>query len=172
MRVWTFQDPEVFAVLQRDGVVMADPGFNVHDVDHEHIRSSYEWIVAKMRVCLLGPHQPWPFWGWVCADDLNMADYFGQVLLELEIPDSRVMVSDYTGWHHVLNRFPLTYYDGEDIDMEVSWNRIFDVDVTTRCRRNIDNKTDSNWVETVGLTLQATFFDLRAEYIISSQLIA
>ena len=96
------------------------------------------------------------------------------VLFELEIPDDRLVLTEYNTWHYVLNKwFYCRVKDGEDFRnrndwfdalppeekekvMERSWQAVFD----TKLRDN--GEWDRN-----GQFVQATFWELRAGDIVS-----
>lgn len=96
-------------------------------------------------------------------------NYVGEnVILELEIPDDDVLLSDEENWHYVLNNWYLhdvnndedkwneidAWFDNLPLDKQEAikrkpWERIFDKD-----------NADNNWK-----FVQATFWELRTEQI-------
>jgi len=54
------------------------------------------------------------------------------VLLEIDISYEKVLLSDFQAWHYVLNGWTLKDHENEDIDMEKSWERIFDLEFLKR----------------------------------------
>jgi hypothetical protein len=138
-----------------------------------------------MKLCVGLPPQgvQYPIWAWALIDgvskkpDLRRCEfnnYVGEnVVLELEIPDSDLLLSDEVSWHYVLNNWYM--HDVKDDDgewekndawfeslpadrkesvMRESWERIFD-----------SEDTDNDWI-----FVQATFWELRLEQVKSVRL--
>ncbi|WP_343344856.1 DUF3841 domain-containing protein [Terrisporobacter petrolearius] len=72
-------------------------------------------------------------WVWTNRPDLRHSGYSDRgdecVLLELELDESQVLLSDFDMWHLPLNDITVDMYDNENIDKEKSWERIFDFDL-------------------------------------------
>ena len=96
--------------------------------------------------------------------------------LEIEIPASRVLLSDFVTWHGVLNDWYLSWSEAEDeafydgryrlhgasghAEIENSWNRIFDLE-----------GGDPTWVGPLAKrSIQATFWSLEWEDVVSVKL--
>lgn len=91
------------------------------------------------------------------------------MVLELEVPDNQVLLSDEELWHYVLNNWylnPLWFNDDyvendefdrlfnmPDSDKEKTWSRIFDVSP-------FDNENIR-----AGKFIQATFWEIKKKYI-------
>ncbi|SDE01874.1 protein of unknown function [Cupriavidus sp. YR651] len=105
------------------------------------------------------------------------------VLLTLEVPDDHVVLTDYEAWHHVINYWylgsaretsefdgrckaaGLSYYHTKPLanrelhaEIQTSWQKIIGKDgckcLTTKAER------EASWP-----TIQATFWELRPEYV-------
>lgn len=132
----------------------------------------------KSRVGLPPNGVQYPFWAWALIDgvskkpDLRRTEfnnYFGEnVVLELEIPDTDVLLSDEENWHYVLNDWYLHDVNDENDKWEEvdawfdslpsgeqgllkrkSWERIFD-----------KHDADNGWN-----FVQATFWELKTEQV-------
>jgi hypothetical protein len=155
MRVWSIQHPSFLEGL--NGV------YGDFYVDREHawdeFVDAYAWMEKKLEEKVAKPHidNITPIWLWVQYDsekkrkpDLrrSLNGIRGQqyVLLELEVPENLILISDHHLWHYVLNNWyiPLSSRDrgkfeksystiaprseeGQAIT-EKSWDRIFDMD--------------------------------------------
>jgi hypothetical protein len=82
----------------------------------------------------------YPIWAYAWKPDLRYrrSEYkFKTVYLILDVPDERVLLSCYDGWHAVMNNSYLSITEKEDEKMqnatqrqkERSWERIFDLDL-------------------------------------------
>lgn len=82
-----------------------------------------------------------PIWLWSTKPNLNDEGHFNKgtkaVCLTVEIPDNKVLLSDFDAWHCVLNNCFCSLMDEEDklfeqgklnISKEQSWERIFDLE--------------------------------------------
>lgn len=92
----------------------------------------YAWLMEQMKKRLPDYNGEYPTWLWVTRPDLRCAGHIAKgekaVLLEISIPEKKVLFSDFQAWHIVLNNCVLDAYDGEPISKEESWKRIFDLD--------------------------------------------
>lgn len=150
---------------------------------------AYAWMVEQMKKRIGVPSTgiDLPIWAWHTWDwkhtkpDLRYASFqykTDHYLFELEVPDCCVVLSDEEAWHYVLNN---SYFNPAVSDQEWdileekydslpseqqapikhdSWQRIFDVSP-------VDN---SPWSWT-GKYVQATFWEIKSEYLVSSQFV-
>jgi hypothetical protein len=106
MKLWTIQSYERWQRLQRDGVLHQ---LRVEDEN----RISYGFMSQRLAA-KAGPapvEQCWPIWAWsqwrgpahphpdLTDDQYTEADG-SEICLELEIPESRVLLSQYAIWTH------------------------------------------------------------------------
>jgi len=180
MKLWTIQPQEVLDELEQKGVYRCD--YAKSENQEECFRVAYEWLAAKMREKVVPPEGvSFPVWAWYKRygkhkkPDLRtsgLAERGRKMLcLEIEIPDTEVVLSDFDAWHFVLNRM---YLDDSTCEAEwdanhaaydalspieqkkvlrESWERIFDV-----------SPFKSDW-KTRGDFVQATFWELRKDQI-------
>ena len=181
MTLWTIQPLSLYEKLLVQGTLHCDPeskGF--WGLDSMEFRTAYDWLVEQMksRVGLPPKGVQYPFWAWALLDgvskkpDLRRTEFKYEVgenvVLELEIPDTDVLLSDEVNWHYVLNGWYLhdvndkedkweetdAWFDSLPADTKnsvkrTSWERIFDKD-----------DTDNGWK-----FVQATFWELQAEQV-------
>lgn len=109
MRVWTFQSPEVYETIMTYGVHHAD----IERGSYE-FKNAYDWMVEQMSERIPAGKTPgYPVWVWYKWDGKNIRPDLRRMefrdreedmyLLELEIPDNEVLLSDFDAWHAVLN---------------------------------------------------------------------
>jgi hypothetical protein len=184
MILWTIQDMAAWERLQRDGVLRGN-GRRV-PVYHRH---AYQWMAAQMRLRLPPPHARFPLWGWYrwrgirrCRPDLRASGHLAKglpgVRIELELPEDRVLLSDFDAWHCVLNRCFLSLREQEEevftkelertgvqqgwpypepfrSQVVSSWQRIFDLEAG-----------DPEWWGPLSeRSIQATFWELSLSQI-------
>ena len=116
MILWTIQPLSLYDKLLERGVLHCDPkneGFL--GLDMKEFRAAYDWLAGQMksRVGLPPEGVKYPFWAWALIDgmskkpDLSRTEfnnYIGEnVVLELEISDVDVLLSDEENWHYVLD---------------------------------------------------------------------
>lgn len=176
MRLWTVQPEEVFEILKKDGIFICNQDLAVYGED---FKRPYEWMTAQMDKRNI-PHPEnvtLPIWAWHTRNwehkkpDLREAAYDKKgtksVLIEIEIPDNEVLLSDYNEWHYVLNNSwnddsmneeewekmqeefdNLSFVERERLKKE-SWNKIFDI-----------TPFQNEW-RSKGQYIQACFWELR-----------
>lgn len=105
----------------------------------EEFLDSYLWMMEQMSKCLANYQGNYPTWLWLKKPDLRQSGYLNKkdlgVLLEVELNEDEVLVSDFMAWHIVLNNHFLAMTEEEDelfdagklsMTKEESWTRIFD----------------------------------------------
>ena len=180
MILWTIQPKKVLDLIQREGVYHCDEDkAGINDFSPEQ----YEWLASQMRKRLGPPpegvnYPVWAYQRWrserVKPDIRSLRWYWGHrgeklCRLEIDIPDSQVLLSDFDAWGVMLNFGLLS--DTEDEDNELyklydalppdaqkamrceNWERVFDI-----------TPLDNDWVNR-GEIVQATFWELRKENI-------
>ena len=107
-RLVTVQPLVVWERLRREKCLFVDsaqPGFA-----EKHYRPAYDWLREQMqqRLCGYGGHYPW--WAWMGHEPkcpMKGAWVYGDgeilVRLELSIAPERLLVSEFSAWHHPLN---------------------------------------------------------------------
>ena len=109
MILWTIQSPEAVAVLERQGVLVADAG----DIEPSFQRA-YRWMEAQM-LRRIGPsnHRGRSIWAWRAWTDQrarpdlrstgHLARGFRGARIEFGANPATVLLSDFSLWHYVLN---------------------------------------------------------------------
>lgn len=187
MRLWSVQTENVYNTVMKTGYCIVDErkAECLYDNDgklDESFKRSYDWLVDRMTEKIGKPDNVvLPWWAYYKSEgirDLKLENlnYYGTpgkeyILLELEVPDEEVVLSDLDAWHFVLNNW---WLDGSLSEEEweknnrwietlkpderqkvknESWNRIFDIE-----------PFENDWMAK-GQSVQATFWILKKEYI-------
>ena len=180
MRLWTIQTPDALETIEKTGRYICDKEKSTY---YGNCKNAYEWMMYKMESHLIlrpeGVESP--IWAWHTYDwnrgkpDFNNVGRkdVEYVCIELEVPDNEVLLSDEVMWHCVLNDDYYNpavtekvweeledWYDNLDEFMKnvvklESWNSVFNI-------TPFDNGFASN-----GQYIQATFWEIRKEYIVS-----
>ena len=180
MRIWTIQIEETLEHLMSDGKLEAPLSYRP-----EGFEFAYDWMSRQMTERIGTAATPFttPLWGWVQWDgeakkkpDLRTVRSgpgrdWKYALLECEIPDDELLVSDFDAWHCVLNDAPVTNSDRESAEIqrqeealssaeywslvEKTWSRIFDP----------DSLSEDHWGAKQNRSLQASFWQLRMDHI-------
>ena len=151
MRLWTIRNPKEVSILQKNGVLTTDKTY----IEQDFI-SAYNWMSMKLNSIDKKPsHCNYPIWAWKCYDksrfckpDLRLR--WGTkakeelYLIELEIPDKKVLLSEYHLWHSVLDNNYIAYSEDDEL----------------LC------KLDKSWHgESLGDSIQAVFWELKLEWV-------
>lgn len=180
MRLWTMQPVEVYDILLKDGVFRCDPA----KIPEPSFTDSYGWLMDQLDKKDKKPENvQLPIWAWFRFDkmekkpDLRHSCYGTRgdkmVCIEIEIPDEKVLLSDFDLWHFPLNNWWLDdcfhpdygdedydkaheWFDSlskeeQEIEKEKSWHQIFNIE-----------PYDSYWIAR-GNYVQAIFWELKLE---------
>lgn len=176
------QPVEVYDILMCDGIFICDP----QKAPEPTFFNAYDWLNKYLDKKDPKPaHVQYPIWAWYRFDskekkpDLRHSCYGYRgdkmVCIELEIPDDKVLLSDFDLWHFPLNGWFLDdcFHDGygeEEYDKnhewfeslskeerqelkEKSWEQIFNVE-----------RYENDWISR-GKYVQAVFWELKREYV-------
>ena len=184
MRLWTVQPNEVYEIILADGVYRCDSEKS-ECIKYMSFTAPYKWLAKQMKKHIGPPPDgvTFPVWAWHTVNwknkrpDMRWAEFRSEprpfVLMEIEIPDGDVLLSDEELWHFVLNdcylsdaenedeydedrkRFELLSEEEKQKEKEESWERIFAV----------SPPIDNGW-ERAGCYIQATFWELHKEQIV------
>ena len=180
MKLWTIQPPEVVEILRTEGVFRCD---EAKAEWYEDLCDAYQWLVREMDKRNI-PHPEGvtlPIWAWHTRDWKHKKPDFRTIglgtpgkqyaCIEFEIPDNKVLLSDYDNWHYVLNGgwfddsknendwntlhewYDLLPYDAQKDLMVKSWQKIFDV-----------TPVKDKWCSK-GQYVQATFWELKQDMV-------
>lgn len=128
MIIWTMQPYEVYQKILEKGIFYCDPRLSFCLKGDDDFQRAYRWMIKQMEN-KFGPTKEkncYPIWAWYRSHDYKhqhpdfrwVRDYPDEVCMELEIPEEQVLLSDFEGWHFVLNDW---YYS--DATSEVQWDR-------------------------------------------------
>ena len=179
--LWTIQPERVFKLIYRCGFYRCD--FSKTGMKN-FAETQYDWLVSQMKKRIGNPPEgvTYPVWAWYRwsitkkrPDLRGIRWYWGQkgdkfYRLEIDIPDSQVLLSNYENWAGViLNNCLLSDTEQEDKELDAiydslspeaknefrskNWERVFDIALF-----------QNEWT-TRGDTIQATFWELRRENI-------
>lgn len=191
MRLWTIQGIEIYEQLQHEGVAYCTkPSMG----DTPVMLRAYHWMAEQMRQRIGEPpikSIEYPLWAWYQYNSAKSNKPPRSILdapdglsayMEIEIPETEGLLSEFSNWHCVLNECALS--DWKKIDkktsvldktagrsltfqeypieiqkeIEKSWEAIFDLD---RRDKEVGLKHKSN------RSIQATFWLLKPEHIVS-----
>lgn len=182
MRVWSCQPEEALGTLLETGSYRTDPEKACLE---EPFKRAYRWLVREMekRIGERPDGVTYPIWAFaVCEGKRQAPDLDGfaasgtkMVLMELEVPDKELVLSDFDTWHYVLNDW---YYfrcrsreewDRKDKEFDAlppqvqrqkktaSWQAVFDTELRDNGEYDIN-----------GFQVQATFWEIKKEQLIKA----
>lgn len=138
-----------------EGIFFCNPELSINLKDDHDFSRAYHWMIQQM-IKQIGPSNKkdtYPIWAWYRSRDYQhrrpdfrwVKDYPDEVCIELEIPEKKVLLSDFQGWHFVLNDWYYSdaksdeewdckekWFDNLTVNQqqrvkEESWQRIFDI---------------------------------------------
>ena len=187
VRLWTIQPKEVYEELLKNGIFRCNKN-KIKDLDFWGPK--YEWMAKKMKEKIGPPPEGviFPIWFWYKRDgqnkkpDLRKRREFGpkgaeMCLLEVGIPDEKVLLSDFMNWHFVLNGSHTysTAKTEEAFDELDSWLQSLPAEAA---QREIEKSWDSifdiepfkNEFCEQGYWVQGTAWELKKEYVKTARL--
>ncbi len=97
------------------------------DPEKDHFLRAYDWMRQQMKERIPGYQGNWPWWAWhtwatkngtpIHKPDLRNYRWChrgANVRMELNVPDEKVLLSCFDGWHAPLNRRYLAFDDQEE----------------------------------------------------------
>jgi len=104
VRLWTIQPVEFWEASKEKGVLRSDGRRLAHGQD---FRYPYRWLREQMKQRVPGYGGRPPLWFWLEKPDMRKTCWseggLGVIRLEVEVPEERVLVSDFLLWHTPLN---------------------------------------------------------------------
>ncbi len=115
MKLWTVQPYCVYELIQKEGVYRCNANKS-ELLEIEEFANAYKWISNQMKKKIGNPPQDveYPIWAWYLIEGKNKRPDMRRagirvteksVLFEIEVPDSEVLLTEFDGWHCVLNDF-------------------------------------------------------------------
>lgn len=162
MRLYSIQSRKAADLLYARGAFFGGKGLD--ETDAECFARPYRYMRSQMRAFNIADRRHGLVWAWYRFQgtakprpDLRGSGFADPgtelTLLTLEVPESRVLLSDFDAWHCVLNNIPTV----PGISKHESWAKIFDLAET----RRIADITEAEQV------VQATMFALYRVDVIS-----
>lgn len=179
MILWTIQPVFIYEEIMEKGFYKADG----RKID-KFFKPSYRWLCNEM-IEKIGPppkNVSYPVWAWHTRNfkrkkpDLRSSEYGNRgeklVCMEIDIPDDKVLLTDFDAWHFVLNKWHLDTdcWDEEKWEENEKWlNSLSQSDKEKEIIKswqgiyNLSPK-ETSW-NCRGKWIQATFWILKKEYI-------
>lgn len=113
MTLWTIQPVDVAKQLEETGIYKCNPDKAPNISDGSFVKA-YNWLIKQMKEIIGNSPKgvKYPVWAWYVTDNkhqrpdmrkLAFRVYKPSVLMEVEIPDNEVVLTDFNRWHIVLN---------------------------------------------------------------------
>ncbi|WP_010093557.1 DUF3841 domain-containing protein [Ornithinibacillus scapharcae] len=133
---YTNQTIEAYNKLAENGCLTGDSDY----VDRDFLRP-YKWIIEQMKK-RINHDGSYPIWVWTRKPNVNDEGHLPKgtkgVCLTIEVPDDKVLLSDFDAWHCVLNdgfcslteqEYELFELGKSKVTKEHSWERIFNLEL-------------------------------------------
>lgn len=184
MRLWTVQPASLYEQIIQTGYYRCDENHQEVALQHDYDKA-YKWLAKRMKEKIGNPPEgvKYPVWAWHTREgihkrpDLRCSGYAKKgtlcVLLEIEIPDNQVVLTDFNAWHYVLNDW---YYDDSASEAEWEAKHLWFDSLPKKKQRREKGKSwfavfdvtpfNNGWAIR-GNYIQATFWELKSEQIIN-----
>ena len=187
MRFWTSQKIGFYEDLMNNGIAYCNQlGYFAIENDF-----AYQWMAEQMRLRIGDPPLPQitlPVWAWYQYSSrkknkpplspIDKGHDGREMMMEIEVPDNEVLLSDFMLWHHPLNGWDIltnkklkkkveehffTNFNEKPKEIQElikdSWIRIFDLKTRDR-----EYASQAIW----NRSIQATLWCVRKEHLISA----
>ena len=181
MILWTMQPIEIWNLIQDTGVYRCDPLKS--SMPEPEVSSKYQWLIRQMEARIGPPPEGvvYPVWAWYKQKGQHKKpDLRGErwcygpgnekySCIEFEVPDNKVLLSDFDAWSIILcngllnetkaeddkanEYFAMLSLDEQIAFKEENWKKVFDI-----------SQKKNKWM-TRGDWVQATLWELRKESI-------
>jgi hypothetical protein len=123
MRVFTIQHRSVINKILKQGQYKTDSRF----ICFEHFSKHYKWMAKQAKKRIKNWSSNRPIWVWTSRPDLRSwkSEAKNLVIIELEIPDEEILLSNFELWHFVLNNSPISSQNLNKAKMMKSWEKCF-----------------------------------------------
>ena len=178
MTLWTIQPLAVYEKLIAQGTLRCDPEQDGFWGIESPV--AYGWLVEQMKLRVGAPPQGtrYPIWAWALIDgvskkpDLRRSEFKNHVgenvVIELEIPDADVLLSDEENWHFALGNHYMHDLDGDDgkwDEAEAWFDSLPGAEKESVRKKSWERIFDREDKENSWKFVQATFWELRADQI-------
>lgn len=130
IKLYTAQSLEAWNKAQVVGYLTGGDGSHLIDeCDTEVYKPAYSWMKTQMHKRLPNYSGDFPIWAWFNAPDSDYHMEENDMIIEFEVPEDRILISNFGAWHSVLNNQPMYFEDREysKEEIEKSWDLIFDL---------------------------------------------
>ena len=189
MKLWTIQPAGALEQIEKNRYFRCDPSLSYNLTKADSLSNPYHWLAEQMRKKIGDPPQgvEYPVWAWHtwnferrCPDPESPAFLRRtepRILFTLDVPDEKVVLTDFDAWQNVMlggytsvaanaeefarDEALLDELEGDALEKAIraSWTNVFIIDPVR------------NEYLVRGRYIQATFWEIRKEYVVSTQLL-
>jgi len=189
MIVWTMQPLTALDQIEATGSFRCDPKQSFNLTKSDSLEGSYAWLMDRMRE-RIGPEPKGvvsPVWAWHTwnferrSPDPDSPAFLrhsdSKVMLTLDIPENEFVLTDFDAWQNVMIKTYVSRAETESeyLALEEHLSRLSPDELSEEIRRSWENVFLTNRVETDylvrGRYVQATFWEIKRDYIRDKQLI-
>ena len=187
--LWTVQPVSALQELEKDGVYRCDRARSWNLTKKGSLESSYRWLTEQMirRIGYPPTGVEYPVWAWHTweyerkAPEADSAAFLerteDKVALTLDLPEDRVVQTDFDAWQHVLAGTYVAHgvTEGELCEEEQMLDELDEEELEKAVKESWENVFLINPVNTEtaqrGRYIQATFWEIRKEDIVQSTIL-
>jgi hypothetical protein len=177
LRLWSLQPLEIAEKVASGERFVADPKLaECYNLD-ESFMSSYHWLVSFMEESIPKPKDvEIPIWAWHTNYGSHqrpdrrrgMFNNYSErdAILELEVPDNLVTLTDFDDWHCILNNFPIFSQEEELLAEAGTWPKGYDDWEIPIYDENFKLESWKRVARSNGEFVQACFWAIEPEYFV------
>ncbi|MBP3818551.1 MAG: DUF3841 domain-containing protein [Butyrivibrio sp.] len=179
MILWTIQEEAVYNIIEKTGVYHCDYAKSAFDF----CEKQYRWLSEQMKKRIGEPPKgvDYPVWAWYKWEDVRKKPdlrherwgngFQGErfACMEIDIPEEKVLLSDFDEWSIVLLNGLISDTEDEDKQLEAIYEALPDKKKWEMMSKNWERVFNLSPLETEwklrGSSIQATFWELKKEQI-------
>lgn len=128
MKYYSLQNLDAWKDAIKNGYLVGNKKY----IMDEEFDAHYQWMMKQMEKRINVDASDYPIWLWLTLNNVNIeeitfnlsCDY---VLLEIDLPEDKVLLSNFDAWHIILNN---GYFSDniDNVNQEDDWETLFDKD--------------------------------------------
>ena len=176
------QPSEALKEIEETGTFRCDAAKSFNLSKRDSLREEYRWLMEKMRQKIGKEPEgvTYPVWAWYKWEyenqcpDVNSAAFLqrneDKVLFTLEVPENEALLTDFEAWQFVLMH---TFVMKEEEEDFIEVDGLSEEELEEKIQNSWDNVFDVREVRgtdyTRGRFVQATFWEIKKEYILDKK---
>ena len=126
MKYYSLQNLKTWEDALEKGYLVGNKNYIMDDI----FDKQYKWMMKQMSKRIGTSESEYPVWIWLSPSNISIDEIVynkdnNYVILEIELPEDKVLLSNFDAWHIILN-YGYFSDDIENVNQEDDWETLFD----------------------------------------------